>query len=428
MLNGSTLLRQAAWHYDAVDVELAGAARNVWRGDFNAGAEWMRLAMSRVRGGKVPQGKANFRWLGVMKYLVAVAAGGSVAAAGWWWHPWCWLLLVPAFYAVEVQWVFLFPTALDGTPTPWRVSRMLMQRRAGTAAAMLVVLPLAWEMMTGGLRARGFVRSWCLGCLAVLLWYEQCLHPKDVVEKEEELLPLDLFHRAPLLLRKEKVPLAIPEQLRCLLVTDLHWTRGRQNRLETALDQTIERHRPHVVVLGGDVADTTEGLKGFAARTARWTRQAVVVAVPGNHDRFLGLQRVRSALMEAGVRWLPDGAFAVQQRGRTVLRVASLDAWPDEDGNDTPTVAVLHDPADFPAACARGAALALAGHLHGCQCVGWSHNGRLLPGAWFYRWNVLRYNESASRLIVSRGCADTLPVRWNCPREIVLCDLVPTTA
>jgi hypothetical protein len=34
------------------------------------------------------------------------------------------------------------------------------------------VIPLAAVMLFGGVVGRGFVRSWCLGCLAVVVWYE----------------------------------------------------------------------------------------------------------------------------------------------------------------------------------------------------------------------------------------------------------------
>ena len=37
---------------------------------------------------------------------------------------------------------------------------------------MATVMPLAAVMLAGGFLGRGFVRSWCLGCLAVCLWYE----------------------------------------------------------------------------------------------------------------------------------------------------------------------------------------------------------------------------------------------------------------
>ena len=63
----------------------------------------------------------------------------------------------------------------------------------------------------------------------------------------------------------------------------------------------------------------------------------------------------------------------------------------------------------------------LAGHLHGGQCVLATRRGRLYPAAWIYRWHGLRFAEWGAVLLVSRGAGDTLPVRFNCPREVILC-------
>ncbi|MBZ4417780.1 hypothetical protein K8638_14910 [Myxococcus sp. RHST-1-4] len=82
-------------------------------------------------------------------------------------------LAVPAFYAVEVQGLFLFPLALDGVAHPWRGSRRLLLEAGGTLSAVGTVLVLAAVMLFGGLAGRGWIRCWCLGCLAVVLWYEE---------------------------------------------------------------------------------------------------------------------------------------------------------------------------------------------------------------------------------------------------------------
>ena len=118
---------------------------------------------------------AWFHALGLIKYALACAAalGGAVAAV--WLGAWpLAVLAVPLFYAVEAQGVFLFPLALDGeVRAPFRVARRWTVRAGGTWRVMATVMPLAAVMLAGGFVGRGFVRSWCLGCLAVCLWYEQ---------------------------------------------------------------------------------------------------------------------------------------------------------------------------------------------------------------------------------------------------------------
>jgi predicted MPP superfamily phosphohydrolase len=101
-----------------------------------------------------------------------------------------------------------------------------------------------------------------------------------------------------------------------------------------------------------------------------------------------------------------------------------LDGCVDETASHAdPRILCAHDPAVFPHAVRAGYRLVLAGHLHGSQCVLAERDDMLYPGAWFFRWNGLRFSEGACRMWVSRGMADTLPMRWNCPREILLCQL-----
>jgi hypothetical protein len=136
----------------------------------------MAEAMAQVRGRPVPATLSRAHGLGVLKYTAALLAAlgvwGLTAYAG---GP---LLVGPvlgllAFYAVEAQMVFLFPLALDGSPRPFRASRALALRAGGTLSVMGTVLLLAAVMLFGGLAGRGVVRCWCLGCLAVVLWYEE---------------------------------------------------------------------------------------------------------------------------------------------------------------------------------------------------------------------------------------------------------------
>jgi predicted MPP superfamily phosphohydrolase len=65
--------------------------------------------------------------------------------------------------------------------------------------------------------------------------------------------------------------------------------------------------------------------------------------------------------------------------------------------------------------------LILAGHLHGCQLVAFQYRDRLFPGAMFYPYCYMRYRRGSTQLVVSRGVSDRVPIRWRCPREVVLC-------
>lgn len=167
------LLRRARERYDAVSCPLGPAAWGAWQGLFASGGRWMLLALAHLRGRPLRAPTRGLNALGTIKYGLAIAAALPFAAAAVLLEAWPLLVLcVPAFYAVEAQLVFLFPVALDGSVRPFREARCWTSRAGGTLAVMRVVLPVAAVMLFGGFARQGFVRSWCLGCLAVCIWYE----------------------------------------------------------------------------------------------------------------------------------------------------------------------------------------------------------------------------------------------------------------
>ncbi len=171
-----SLLCRATAVYDEPGGTLARAARASAWGGFASGADWMRQALERLRGtplGSTAYPAVNFQVLGVVKYAAATLTALTGAVVAYWLGvPVFAVLAVPLFYAVEAQGVFLFPVALDGAARPFRAARHWTLRAGGTSRVMTVVMPVAVTMLGGGFVGRGFVRSWCLGCLAVCVWYE----------------------------------------------------------------------------------------------------------------------------------------------------------------------------------------------------------------------------------------------------------------
>jgi hypothetical protein len=167
------LLRRARQVFDAPGCPLASAARGACRGLFASGGRWMQLALTHLRGQPLPAPVRGLNTLGVIKYALAGGAALLAATPAVLLPAWPLLVLaVVAFYAVEAQMVFLFPLALDGARKPFREARRWTARAGGTLAVMAIVLPVAAVMLLGGFARQGFVRSWCLGCLAVCIWYE----------------------------------------------------------------------------------------------------------------------------------------------------------------------------------------------------------------------------------------------------------------
>lgn len=217
----------------------------------------------------------------------------------------------------------------------------------------------------------------------------------------------------PLWVRTETFHLALGTPVRLLFASDLHlghwWTRPVAGQLLAAARLTS----PDLVVLGGDLVDTEKALPQLDELLGELTSFVPVWAIHGNHDECVGELRLRDAVLAAGGRWLAD-CFD-DDRVRLDCRVSAADG--------RPRILCVHYPTDFPAAAAAGYRVVLAGHLHGGQCVFGTHRDRLYPASWLHRWHGLKFTSGTSTMLVSRGMGDTLPFRFRCPREVLLCCL-----
>jgi predicted MPP superfamily phosphohydrolase len=229
-----------------------------------------------------------------------------------------------------------------------------------------------------------------------------------------KLLGFEFGAFGPLHVRHERVALGLARPVRLLYASDLHlghwWTRSVPAQLLVVARQT----RPDVVLLGGDLTDHGAALPDLVAAIRLLADVAVVAAVPGNHDGRAGCDAVRDAVRAAGGHWLPQAPLTLGLR---------LEGMVGPGETEQPRVLCAHDPSVFPHAAAAGYRLVLAGHLHGGQCILATFSDKLYPAVWLNRWHGLRFQEAHSLMLVSRGLADTLPVRFNCPREVVLCEV-----
>jgi predicted MPP superfamily phosphohydrolase len=205
---------------------------------------------------------------------------------------------------------------------------------------------------------------------------------------------------------------------RLLYVSDIHLRSGRSDLLSRHIVAAAARSRPDVVLLGGDLVDSSSTLSQLSELVRRLRELAPVLAIGGNHDQRVGFGRVRSVVEEGGGEWIHDRTVRVTHRER-VIAVSG----PDAAGPLAADVQILcaHNPRIWKTCRNGGYDLVLAGHLHGCQIVVCEYRDRLFPGALFYPYCFLSHQRGSTRLVVSRGVSDLLPVRWRCPREVVLC-------
>jgi predicted MPP superfamily phosphohydrolase len=229
------------------------------------------------------------------------------------------------------------------------------------------------------------------------------------------LLQLGLNH--PLHVREERLSTR-HDACRLLYISDIHLRNGRSEMLCQQVVDAVTRGRPDVVLLGGDLADRPCQLSQLHDLVGKLRRLAPVLAIGGNHDRRIGMDRVREAVVHGGGQWIHDGVARVMH-GDRVIAVSGPETAAPRDGHVR--VLCAHDPRIWKTSRHDGYDLVLAGHLHGFQLVACEYRDRLFPGAIFYPYCFLSHQRGSTRLVVSRGVSDLLPIRWRCPREVVLC-------
>jgi len=205
---------------------------------------------------------------------------------------------------------------------------------------------------------------------------------------------------------------------RLLYVSDIHLRNGRSDHLSRQVVEAVTRSSPDAVLLGGDLVDRASELNKLSSLVGRLREVAPVLAIGGNHDLRLGMPRVREAVISGGGQWIHDDVARVTHGGR-VVTIAGPGTAPPADGDVR--ILCAHNPRIWKTSRQSGYDLVLAGHLHGCQLVVGEYRDRLFPGALFYPYCFLSHQRGSTRLVVSRGVSDLLPIRWQCPREVVLC-------
>lgn len=228
---------------------------------------------------------------------------------------------------------------------------------------------------------------------------------------------IEIGLRRPLAVREETISRG-SDRCRVAFVSDIHLRRGRSERLSGQVLDALDRANPDLVLLGGDFLDQATELPALGRLLAGVRGIAPAFAVSGNHDAAVGLPKVRETVERAGVVWL-DGGTATHKHDGRLLGISGTGAPPCPAADFR--ILCTHHPWEWRRVRTLGFDLVLAGHLHGCQVAWFEAGGRLFPGACFYPHNHLRQRHGNTRLVVGTGCADLIPVRWNCPREIVVC-------
>ncbi len=219
-------------------------------------------------------------------------------------------------------------------------------------------------------------------------------------------------------IRHEHIPADGTASLSIALLSDLHvWTGAR---LLDRLDGHLREDPPDVVALTGDLFDVPAGARLVASFLRTIGMRYPVVFVLGNHDRFWGRRYWEPLASIPGCHFLSQKPFQLATPAGGLFEFVDLSRPGGRLDPRTVRIGLAHSPEKIPSHGFPEVRLALAGHLHGGQFVFWTdRHGSLYPGSFAYRHLADRKRLGTTQLVVSRGLGDTLPLRWNCPREVV---------
>jgi hypothetical protein len=139
---------------------------------FPAGARWMYDRLKELDENNRPpfDPTINYTFYGTLKYAICLA-GFSLAT---WWLSTLGLLFIPLsifiFYVLEVQFLFLFPLLIDHSSKPI-LTGIREVFNIGLLKCLCTVVPISIFMMIGLCRRKDMTRNWYIGCLAILIWY-----------------------------------------------------------------------------------------------------------------------------------------------------------------------------------------------------------------------------------------------------------------
>ena len=229
-------------------------------------------------------------------------------------------------------------------------------------------------------------------------------------------------------------------------LSDVHLGLFVSNARLRQAERLVRAAEPDLLVLTGDMIDSdvreAERLSRFVQSLGGVARHGIV-AIPGNHDYYAGIDETLAALERGGARVLRNGGQLIGQPAEGFVLLGVDDLWarrsdprsrgPDLDAamaavrelEALPRILLCHNPAFFRQAAGR-VALQLSGHVHGSQVNMGTALTSLVIG---HPWVSGLYSLRGSRLYVSRGFGTAgPPTRLGSPPEVTRIVLTPADA
>ncbi len=225
------------------------------------------------------------------------------------------------------------------------------------------------------------------------------------------------------------------DKFRIVHISDIHLGQWMSpERLEGVVG-LVNEQSPDVVAITGDFVSfaVDQVASDLVKSLSQLCAKIVTLAVLGNHDHWMGAEKVRRILRESSIVDLSNDVYTLH-RGEAVLHFAGIDDVMAQEHDldrvlkklpsSDPVVLLVHEPdfADVVAATGRFV-LQLSGHSHGGQFV-LPKLGTPIRGPHAKKYPLGRYQVEDMVLYTNRGLGtNTFWLRINCPPEITVLTL-----
>ena len=228
---------------------------------------------------------------------------------------------------------------------------------------------------------------------------------------------------------------SLPRPLLLAFASDFHAGPATDPRMFATLIDELTRHRPDVLLLGGDyVSCSARQVEVLARYLERVDPPSGKFGVLGNHDLLTDDEHIVHRLEQAGVQVLVNRNCRLPEPFGSVWICGIDDPWTGSAdvtravaGADGVRVLLTHSPDGLLLLGGQHFDLGLAGHTHGGQ-VALRDGTAILDagGPLARRYGRGRFEiDGNGSLIVSRGVGcSNLPIRVNSDPELILCRLV----
>ncbi len=340
------------------------------------------------------------------------------------------LFLPPPAVAV---WLFWIPAE---SLMPWRVFAAAPGRFSPGMAALACYLVVCWLAAAYVLIAH--VRRVLMYDVSAVLRFHRrrrlntrnILHSPDhphhalVHLPGNQCLELDLTERG---LDVPRLPAGL-EGLSIVHISDLHYTGHVGKPFFEEMARMSNALEPDIVAVTGDIADKNACIDWIPDTLGRLRARYGVYYIFGNHDLRVDWKRMTRLLDDCGLIYVGGRWRTVEVRGQPLLLAGNELPWfkPAADPRTFPPrsevpfrIVLAHSPDQLEWARQADADLMLAGHTHGGQ-IRLPFIGPILsPSMKGVQYASGLFHVPPTILNVSRGVSGEVPLRLNCPPEII---------